>query len=51
MLPRHTIISFVKSGIRIFGFAFLPVPRFGLVVAACLLVIAESFGVIEEIGV
>jgi hypothetical protein len=45
-MTLHTKISFIKSGIRIFGFAFLPV---NLVIAAILLIVAETLGVVEEL--
>ena len=48
-MTLHTKISIAKSVLRIFGFAFLPVPHFGLVVAAILLVLAESLGILEEV--
>ncbi len=42
----HQIISFIKSGIRIIGYMFIP---FNLVVATSLLVFSEIVGVIEEL--
>ena len=42
----HQIISFVKSGIRILGYIFLP---FDLGVAVTLLVVSEAVGIIEEL--
>jgi len=46
-LERHKLISFVKSGMRLVASAllipFAPVPAY-------LLIAAEAFGVIEEIG-
>jgi hypothetical protein len=42
----HQIISFVKSGIRIVGYCFIP---FNLVIAAIILVISEIIGIIEEL--
>ena len=45
--PRlHQIISFVKSGIRILGYIFIP---FDLGVAVTLLVVSEAVGIIEEL--
>ena len=44
--PRlHAIISFIKSGVRIVGFGFLP---FNIMAATGLLVAAELIGIIEE---
>ena len=42
----HQIISFVKSGIRIFGYIFIP---FDLGAAVALLVVSEGIGIIEEL--
>ena len=42
----HQIISFIKSGIRIIGYIFIP---FNLVIAAIILVISEIIGIIEEL--
>jgi len=45
--PRlHQIISFVKSGIRILGYIFIP---FDLGAAVTLLVVSEAVGIIEEL--
>ena len=45
--PRlHQIISFVKSGIRIVGYVFIP---FNLGVAVTLLIVSEAVGIIEEL--
>ena len=41
----HQIVSFIKSGIRIVGYCFIP---FNLVVATVLLVLSEVIGIIEE---
>ena len=44
--PRlHQIISFVKSGIRILGYIFIP---FDLGAAVALLVVSEAVGILEE---
>ena len=44
--PRlHQIISFVKSGIRILGYIFIP---FDLGAAVTLLVVSEAVGILEE---
>jgi len=42
----HQIISFIKSGIRIVGYIFIP---FDLVTAAIILVISEAIGILEEL--
>ena len=41
----HQIISFVKSGIRIIGYLFIP---FDLGAAVALLVVSEAVGILEE---
>ena len=41
----HQIISFVKSGIRILGYIFIP---FDMGAAVALLVVSEGIGIIEE---
>ena len=41
----HQIVSFIKSGVRIVGYCFIP---FNLVVATILLVFSEVIGIIEE---
>lgn len=41
----HQIISFIKSGVRIVGYCFIP---FNLIVATTLLVVSEVIGIIEE---
>ncbi len=43
---KHQIISFVKSGIRILGYMFIP---FDLVLAAGILVFSEFIGIVEEL--
>tara|TARA_S200002703_G_C3645420_1_gene198132 strand:- start:352 stop:528 length:177 start_codon:yes stop_codon:yes gene_type:complete len=44
--PRlHAIMSFIKSGVRIVGYGFLP---FDIWVAAGLLIAAEGIGIVEE---
>ena len=44
--PRlHQIISFVKSGVRILGYLFIP---FNIGVAVTLLVVSEGIGIVEE---
>ena len=42
----HRRISFIKSGIRIAGYAFIP---FDLLTATILLVASEVVGIIEEL--
>ena len=41
----HQIISFVKSGVRILGYIFIP---FDLGAAVVLLVVSEAVGILEE---
>ena len=43
---KHQIVSFIKSGIRILGYIFIP---FSLVIAAILLILSEVVGIIEEL--
>tara|TARA_B100002019_G_C21188107_1_gene557332 strand:+ start:389 stop:661 length:273 start_codon:yes stop_codon:yes gene_type:complete len=43
---KHQIVSFIKSGIRIIGYIFIP---FNLVVSAILLILSEVVGIIEEL--
>ena len=42
---KHQLISFVKSGIRILGYIFIP---FDLGAAVTLLVVSEAVGIVEE---
>tara|TARA_R110001606_G_scaffold159296_1_gene303201 strand:+ start:398 stop:622 length:225 start_codon:yes stop_codon:yes gene_type:complete len=42
----HKIISFIKSGVRILGYCFIP---FSLVTATILLILSEIIGIIEEL--
>jgi len=42
----HQIISFIKSGIRIIGYVFLP---FDLVIATGVLILSEVIGIVEEL--
>jgi hypothetical protein len=42
---NHQIISFIKSGIRIIGYCFIP---FNLITATILLVFSEIVGIVEE---
>ena len=41
----HQIVSFIKSGVRIVGYSFIP---FNLIVATILLVLSEIIGILEE---
>lgn len=43
---KHQIVSFIKSGIRIVGYAFLP---FSLEIAAIVLILSEVIGIYEEL--
>ena len=42
---KHQIISFIKSGVRILGYCFIP---FNLITATIILVLSEVIGVLEE---
>jgi len=42
----HRRISFIKSGIRIIGYGFIP---FNLITATVLLIVSEAVGIIEEL--
>ena len=42
---KHQIISFIKSGVRILGYLFIP---FDLGAAVALLVVSEAVGIVEE---
>jgi|TARA_B110000908_G_C9808517_1_gene251830 hypothetical protein len=43
---KHQQISFIKSGIRIVGYIFIP---FNLPAAVVMLVVSEAVGIIEEL--
>ncbi len=43
---KHQLISFVKSGIRIIGYMFIP---FNISVAVTLLIVSEAVGIVEEL--
>ena len=43
---KHQIVSFIKSGIRIVGYIFIP---FNLVFATILLILSEIVGIVEEL--
>jgi len=42
----HRIVSFVKSGIRMIGYCFIP---FNLIMAVFFLLVSEMVGIIEEL--
>ena len=42
----HQIISFIKSGVRILGYVFIP---FNISVAVTLLIVSEAVGITEEL--
>ena len=42
----HQIISYIKSGVRILGYVFIP---FNISVAVTLLIVSEAVGIIEEL--
>ena len=42
----HRRVSFIKSGIRIVGYCFIPL---NLITATALLVVSEAVGIIEEL--
>lgn len=42
---RHKIVSFIKSGVRIIGYGFIP---FNLTIACVVLIFSEVIGIIEE---
>ena len=42
----HQLISFVKSGVRIVGFCFIP---YNLGIAAIMLILSEVIGIAEEL--
>jgi len=43
---KHQMISFVKSGIRILGYMFLP---FNISMSVTLLIASEAVGILEEL--
>ena len=43
---KHQLISFIKSGIRIVGYALIP---FNLVMSVIFLILSEVVGIIEEL--
>jgi hypothetical protein len=42
----HRIVSFIKSGIRIAGYALIP---FNLIAATVVLIVSEVVGIVEEL--
>lgn len=42
----HRIVSFIKSGIRILGYVFIPI---NLTAAAIILILSEVVGILEEL--
>jgi len=42
----HKIVSFIKSGVRIAGYIFIP---FDVVLATCVLILSEIIGIVEEL--
>ncbi len=42
----HQLVSFIKSGMRIIGYCFIP---YNLGIAASILVLSEVVGIIEEL--
>ena len=43
---KHQIVSFIKSGIRIIGYALIP---FSLIYATFVLIFSEVIGILEEL--
>ena len=43
---KHQIVSFIKSGVRILGYVFLPID---LVTSAIILILSEVIGIYEEL--
>ena len=43
---KHQITSFIKSGVRIFGYIMLP---FNLTFSVILLILSEVLGIVEEL--
>ena len=43
---KHQIISFIKSGVRILGYGFLPI---NLYTATIILILSEVIGIFEEL--
>ena len=43
---KHQLVSFLKSGVRLLGYIFLP---FDLYIAMGILLVSEVIGIIEEL--
>jgi hypothetical protein len=43
---KHQKISFIKSGVRILGYCFIP---FNVIIAMGLLILSEALGIVEEL--
>ena len=43
---KHQFVSFIKSGIRIFGYILLPI---SILAGASVLIVSEIIGIIEEL--
>ena len=43
---KHQLVSFIKSGVRLLGYIFLP---FNLYIAMGILLVSEIIGIIEEL--
>ena len=43
---KHQLVSFLKSGVRLIGYIFLP---FNLYIAMGILLVSEIIGIIEEL--
>ena len=43
---KHQLISFIKSGVRIFGYTMLPI---NLTFSVILLILSEVLGIVEEL--
>ena len=43
---KHQLVSFIKSGVRLLGYIFLP---FNLYIAMGVLLVSEIIGIIEEL--
>ena len=42
----HQIVSFIKSGVRILGYALIP---FNILYATMFLILSEIIGIVEEV--
>ena len=43
---KHQLVSFLKSGVRLIGYIFIP---FNLYIAMGILLVSEIIGIIEEL--